>query len=68
VTVSVADYDGLSGFGFSAFYGEYSWGRIETPFRLNPQEFNTYANIGGIATSPSVQRFNRLKYNGYSTT
>jgi hypothetical protein len=68
VTVSVSNYNGLSGLGFSGFYGEYSWGRISTPIRKDPQEFTTYANIGGISTSPIIQRFNRLKYIGYSTS
>jgi len=68
VTVSVSGYNNLSGFGFSSFYGEYSWGRISTPTRKEPHEFRTYANIGGISTSPIIQRFNRLKYIGYSTT
>lgn len=67
VTVSVSGYNGLSGLGFSAFYGEYSWGRISTPIRKDPQEFVTYANIGGISTSPVIQRFNRLKFLNYNT-
>lgn len=68
VTVSISNYTNLSGFGFSSFYGEYSWGRILTPIRNSPKEFISYANIGGISTSPIVQRYNRLKYIGYSTT
>ena len=68
VTVSVSSYNGLSGLGFSGFYGEYSWGRISTPTRTTPQNFISYANVGGISTSPIIQRFNRLKYIGYSTT
>jgi len=68
VTVSVINYNNLSGLGFSSFYGEYSWGRISTPSRKNPQQFTTYANTGGISTSPIIQRYNRLKYIGYSTT
>jgi hypothetical protein len=67
VTVSVSDYNGLSGLGFSGFYGEYSWGRISTPTRKKPQEFTTYANVGGISSSPTIQRFNRLKYLNYNT-
>jgi hypothetical protein len=67
VTVSVSDYNGLSGLGFSGFYGEYSWGRISTPIRKDPQDFETYANIGGISTSPVIQRFNRLKFLNYNT-
>jgi hypothetical protein len=68
VTVSISDYNGLSGLGFSGFYGEYSWGRIYTPIRIDPQQFTSYANVGGISTSPIVQRYNRLKYIGYSTS
>jgi hypothetical protein len=67
VTVSVSNFNGLSGLGFSGFYGEYSWGRISTPIRKDPQDFGTYANIGGISTSPIVQRFNRLKFTQYNT-
>ena len=68
VTVSVSGYNGLSGLGFSNFYGKYSWGRISIPTRKDPQQFTSYANVGGITSSPIVQRFTRLKYVGYSTT
>jgi hypothetical protein len=68
VTVSVSGYNGLTGLGFSDFYGEYSWGRISTPTRVDPQQFTTYANIAGISSSPIVQRYNKLKYIGYSTS
>ena len=67
VTVSVSDFNGLTGIGFSGFYGEYSWGKISTPSRTNPQEFTSYANVGGISSSPVIQRFNRLKYLNYNT-
>ena len=67
VTVSVSNYNNLSGLGFSQFYGEYSWGRILTPALQNPNEFITYANIGGISSSPVIQRYNRLKYSNYNT-
>ena len=67
VTVSVSNYNNLTGLGFSDFYGEYSWGRILTPSRPNPEQFTTYANNGGISTSPIIQRYNRLKYLNYNT-
>ncbi len=68
VTVSVSNYNALSGMGFSGFYGEYSWGRISQLIRLNPQSFNIYNNgISGIDTSPIVQRYNPLKYESYAT-
>jgi len=68
VTVSLSSYNGLSGFGFSGFYGEYSWGRISGLSRRTPQTFDIYNNgILGISTSPTVQRYNPLKYQNYLT-
>ena len=67
VTISVSNYNNLTGLGFSDFYGEYSWGRILAPTRTNPNEFITYANISGISSSPVIQRYNRLKYSNYNT-
>ena len=68
VTVSVSNYNGLTGMGFSGFYGEYSWGRISQLTRPNPQSFDIYNNgISGINTSPIVQRYNPLKYENYAT-
>jgi len=68
VTVSLDSYNGLSGFGFSSFYGEYSWGRLSSFVRLDPKEFTIYNNgILGISTSPTIQRVNPLKYRNYNT-
>lgn len=66
VTISVSNYNGLTGIGFSNFYGEYSWGRITNMTRKNPKSFTAYSP--GISTSPIVMRSNPLKYVGYSTT
>jgi len=67
VTVSVSDYNGLSGIGYSSFFGEYSWGRISAPSRPNPKNFTYYNNgLLGISTSPIVERFNPLKYSNYN--
>ena len=68
VTASLSSYNGLTGLGFSGFYGEYSWGRISNLSRKNPQTFTAYNNGNvGISTSPIVQRYNPLKYQDYST-
>ena len=69
VTVSVLGYNGLTGTGFSNFYGEFSWGKINTSVRKNPVNFETYTQNGvsGIKTAPVVQRLNPLRYVGYST-
>lgn len=66
VTVSVQNYNNLTGLGFSSYYGEYSWGRISTPIRKNAKEFISYKNgLLGISTSPIVERYNPLKYLNY---
>ena len=67
VTVSVSDYNGLAGVGYSNFFGEYSWGRIEVPIRQNPQSF-TLTNNGlvGVSTAPIVERVNPLRYLNYN--
>jgi hypothetical protein len=68
VTVSVENYNGLIGLGYSNFYGEYSWGRLYNMTRNSPQSFTHYTNgILGVSTSPIVQRYNPLKYQNYTT-
>jgi hypothetical protein len=65
-TVSVSDYNNLSGIGISNFYGNYSWGRISDLSRNNPKQFISYKNgISGIETSPIIIRKNPLKYSNY---
>ena len=68
VTISLEDYNGITGVGFSDFYGEYSWGRIYNLTRKNRENFVSYINgIAGIETSPVVQRVNPLKYRDYQS-
>ena len=69
VVVSVQDYNGLSGTGYSSYFGNYSWGLISDFIRKAPQSFTANINgYSGISTSPIVMRSNSLKYIGYSTT
>ena len=71
VTVSVQDYNGLTGLGYSEFFGEYSWGRIQTAPRASARVFTSYAGdqngLVGITTSPIVERVNPLRYLNYNT-
>ena len=71
VTVSVQDYNGLTGLGYSEFFGEYSWGRIQTAPRSSARVFTSYAGddngLVGITTSPIVERVNPLRYLNYNT-
>ncbi len=68
VTVSVSNYNGLSGIGYSSYFGNYSWGRLSNLTRTEPNTFGIYNNgIAGISTSPTVRRFNKLKYSNYTS-
>ena len=71
VTVSVQDYNGLTGLGYSEFFGEYSWGRITTAPRGSAREFTSYAGdsngLVGITTSPIIERVNPLRYLNYNS-
>jgi hypothetical protein len=67
VTVSVQNYNGLSGIGYSRYFGNYSWGRLSDLTRENPSNFEIYNNgVTGISTSPVVRRLNKLKYSNYN--
>ena len=71
VIVSVKSYNNIAGFGYSSYYGDYSWGRISfaNGSRKNQKifEVNTNNGIVGLETSPLIKRFNPLRYIGYST-
>ena len=71
VTVSVQDYNGLTGLGYSEFFGEYSWGRITTAPRGSARQFTSYAGnsdgLSGITTSPIIERVNPLRYLNYNS-
>ena len=67
VTVSISNYNGLTGTGYSSFFGKYSWGLITIPTRINAKSFNTYNNaLPGVSTSPVVERYNPLSYLNYN--
>ena len=68
VIVSVTDYNSLSGIGYSEFFGEYSWGKIDLGTRVNPIQLNSYTDNGliGLSTSFVVTRLSPLKYLDYT--
>ena len=67
VTVSVSNYNGLSGIGYSNFYGEFSWGRIVLGSRSKQNSYNAYTLNGftGLSTGTILKRTNSLKYLNY---
>ena len=68
VTVSVKDWNSISGLGYSSYYGDFSWGKITFGARENPQAYNAYTNDGtaGLSTGGIVRRLYPLKWNNYS--
>jgi len=67
VTASLTSYNGLSGIGFSNFFGEYSWGRVALGTREKEVSYNAYTTNGyaGIATGTMIRRSSSLKYLNY---
>jgi hypothetical protein len=67
VIVSVSDLNGLTGIGFSSYYGNYSWGRIVLKSRSKNIEYDAYTNNGyvGISTGTILNRSVPLKYLNY---
>jgi hypothetical protein len=66
VVTKVSQYNGLVGIATTSYYGEYSWGKIDTPIRINPVAFSTTtSSYSGITTNPIIRRTSALKYSGY---
>ena len=67
VIVSVSDYNGLSGIGYSSYYGDYSWGRISLSSRSESQSFTAQTSNGysGISTGSLVSREIPLRSSNY---
>ena len=69
VVVSVSSFNGLTGLGFSNFYGEYSWGKIDLNGRQKNNEYvaETLKGVVGLSTGTIIRRTNQLKYSDYSS-
>jgi len=69
VTVSVSDYNGLTGIGYSNYYGDYSWGRIVLRSRSKENSYSAYTLNGysGISTGTVIKRSVPLKYLNYTS-
>lgn len=69
IVVNVSDYNGLVGVATTAYYGEYSWGRIDVPSRsTTPYSYSVGLSEGliGLSTSPIIIRNTSLKSSGYN--
>lgn len=66
VTVSVADYNGLTGIGYSSYFGDYSWGLINIPTITNSFSVNSDFGVVGLNSTPVVRRYNQLRSQNYN--
>lgn len=66
VTVSVSDYNGLTGIGYSSYFGDYSWGLINFSNIKNSFSVNTDYGVVGINSTPIVRRYNQLGIQNYN--
>jgi hypothetical protein len=63
VKVKVQNYGGIVEESTSNYFGDYSWGKISTPRRISPKDFDF--NPIEIESSTIVRRYNPLKYLNY---
>lgn len=66
VTVSVSDYNGLSGIGYSSYYGVYSWGIVNVPTTTNTFSVSSDYGVVGLNSTPIVRRYNQLRIQNYN--
>lgn len=66
VTVSLVDYSGISGIGYSYYYGDYSWGIIETPSIKNTFSVSSEYGVVGLNSTPIIKRYNQLRIENYN--
>ena len=67
VVVSISTYSGISGFGYSSYYGDYSWGIINVPATENSFDVGTAFGVVGLNSTPTIRRYNSLKINNFNS-
>lgn len=67
VVVSVNSYNGISGFGYSAYYGDYSWGLITVSGTENSYAVGSNYGVVGLNSTPLVRRYNSLRIQNYDS-
>lgn len=66
VTVSISSYNGLSGIGYSSYYGDYTWGVINVPNTINSFSVDSNYGVVGLNSTPTVRRYNQLRVQNYN--
>lgn len=66
VVVSISSYSGITGTGYSSYYGNYSWGLINTPETKKSYSVNSSYGVVGLNSTPIVRRYESLRYSNYN--
>jgi hypothetical protein len=67
VIVSISTYSGISGFGYSSYYGDYSWGIINVPGTKNEFNVGTQFGVVGLNSTPVIRRYNSLAIDNFDS-
>jgi hypothetical protein len=67
VVVSISTYSGISGFGYSSYYGDYSWGIINVPTTKNRFDVGTQFGVVGLNSTPVIRRYNPLLFTDFDS-
>jgi len=67
LTLQSAGSNNVVGLATTAFYGDYSFGKIGLPVRVKQKEILAThgTSLAGVSTNPIVRRKNPIKYLGY---
>lgn len=68
VVVSISTYSGISGFGYSSYYGDYSWGLIEVEGANKNWNVDNNYGVVGLNSTPVIRRFNRYRTRNYTAS
>lgn len=68
VVVSIKDYKSMTGFGSDRYFGNFSWGLVETDSvgLKTSFEVGTSNGVVGLNSTPTVKRLNPLKTSSYT--
>lgn len=66
VITSVLDYNGLTGIGYSSYFGDYSWGLINISTISNTFLTTSDYGVVGLNSTPVVRRYNPLRSQNYN--
>lgn len=68
VVVSIDSYNGISGFGYSSYYGDYTWGIINTNGVNKSYDIDKSYGIVGLNSTPIIRRLNKFRSKNYTDT